>query len=101
MNAEAYIFGALDYDLNWPSPLSFMRRINSADGFEISYRIMTKYLMEAALYDPRFVGAKPSLLAAAAYYLSLKVCNSMPWVGTIQMLLIGVYSDELNTSKSD
>ncbi|KAI8909931.1 cyclin-like protein [Powellomyces hirtus] len=76
--AERYLLSKLNYDLAWPSPLTFMRRINEADGFDPRHRMLAKYLLELAQLDQRFVGCKPSILAAAAYLAACQILN-LPW----------------------
>ncbi|KAJ3157026.1 hypothetical protein HDU89_002436 [Geranomyces variabilis] len=73
--AERYLLAKLQYDLGWPGPLTFVRRINEGDGFDPRHRILAKYLLELAQLDERFVGIKPSVLAAAAYLAACKILN--------------------------
>ncbi|PIA13012.1 B-type cyclin [Coemansia reversa NRRL 1564] len=77
--AERYILRMLNFDLGWPGPLSFLRRISKADGYDMSTRTLAKYLIEVTLIDYRFIGVPCSKVAAAAHYLALRFLGKNPW----------------------
>ncbi|KAJ2777080.1 B-type cyclin [Coemansia javaensis] len=79
LRAERYVLELLNFDLGWPSPLSFLRRISKADSYDMATRTLAKYLMEVTLMDGRFVGVPCSKIAAAAHYLSLRLQDKGPW----------------------
>ncbi|KAJ2080354.1 B-type cyclin [Coemansia sp. RSA 988] len=79
LSAERYILRMLNFDLGWPGPLSFLRRISKADGYDMSTRTLAKYLIEVTLVDHRFIGVPSSKVAAVAHYLSLRFLNRGPW----------------------
>lgn len=70
LRAERYILSTLGFNLQYPSPMNFLRRISKADSYEITTRTLAKYLMELCLLDHRFIGVSPSLVSAAAMYQS-------------------------------
>lgn len=78
--AERYTLSALKYDLSYPNPMNFLRRISKADNYDIQTRTIGKYLMEISLLDHRFMAYPQSHIAAAAMYLSRLIFDSGPWV---------------------
>ncbi|KAJ3004973.1 hypothetical protein HKX48_000971 [Thoreauomyces humboldtii] len=72
---ERYIVTFLRYELTWPSPLTFVRRLNEADAFDPRHRMLASYLLELAQLDERLVGIKPSVLASAAYLAACQILN--------------------------
>lgn len=83
LNAERYVLTALDYDLSYPNPMNFLRRISKADNYDIQTRTLGKYLMEISLLDHRFMGILPSHVAAGAMYLARKVLERGEWDPTL------------------
>jgi G2/mitotic-specific cyclin 1/2 len=83
LSAERYVLSALNYDLSYPNPMNFLRRISKADNYDIQTRTMGKYLMEIALLDHRFMGYVPSKVAAASMYLARKILSKGPWDAVI------------------
>merc|ERR1711977_450132 len=55
LSAERYVLTALNYDLSYPNPMNFLRRISKADNYDIQTRTLGKYLMEISLLDHRFM----------------------------------------------
>jgi G2/mitotic-specific cyclin 2 len=78
--AERYTLTALKYDLSYPNPMNFLRRISKADNYDIHTRTIGKYLMEISLLDHRFMPYRQSHIAAAAMYLSRLILEKGPWV---------------------
>ncbi|KAJ7657739.1 g2/mitotic-specific cyclin cdc13 [Mycena polygramma] len=68
--AEQHMLRTLDWDLRYPSPLHFLRRISKADGYAPHARTLGKYLTEITLVEHRLLATPPSLLAAAAMWLA-------------------------------
>ncbi|KAJ2843371.1 B-type cyclin, partial [Coemansia brasiliensis] len=56
LRAERYILRMLNFDLGWPGPLSFLRRVSKADEYDVATRTLAKYLIEVTLIDERFIG---------------------------------------------
>jgi hypothetical protein len=80
LSAERYVLGALDYDLSYPNPMNFLRRISKADNYDIQTRTLGKYLLEISLLDHRFMQYLPSHVAAAAMFLARAILERGPWV---------------------
>src|ERR1700761_3322710 len=60
--AERYILKAIDWNLSYPNPLNFLRRISKADGYDVDRRTLGKYLIEIGTLEPKLVATLPSLL---------------------------------------
>lgn len=80
LSAERWVLASLDYDLSYPNPMNFLRRISKADNYDIHTRTLGKYLMEISLLDHRFMGYLPSHIAAASMYLARMVLERGEWV---------------------
>jgi G2/mitotic-specific cyclin 1/2 len=80
LGAERYILSALNYDLSYPNPMNFLRRISKAENYDVQTRTLGKYLMEISLVDHRFVGHLPSQVAAASMYLARMILEKGEWV---------------------
>ncbi|KAJ1985223.1 G2/mitotic-specific cyclin [Dimargaris verticillata] len=77
--AERYLLKVLKFDLSYPNPLNFLRRVSKADNYDIQTRTIAKYFMEISLVDHRFLPCPPSLLAAAGTYLARRMLDRGPW----------------------
>ncbi|KAJ9157772.1 G2/mitotic-specific cyclin-B [Pleurostoma richardsiae] len=83
LSAERFILSTLNYDLSYPNPMNFLRRISKADNYDIQSRTIGKYLMEISLLDHRFMAYRPSHVAAAAMYLARLILDRGEWDETI------------------
>ncbi|KAH6678395.1 putative G2/mitotic-specific cyclin-B [Halenospora varia] len=83
LSAERYVLTALNYDLSYPNPMNFLRRISKADNYDIQTRTLGKYLMEISLLDHRFMNYLPSHIAAASMYLARKILDRGEWDATL------------------
>lgn len=83
LKAERYVLAALNYDLSYPNPLNFLRRISKADNYDIQCRTLAKYLLEISLLDHRFMKYPPSHIAASSMYLARLILDRGPWVGGV------------------
>lgn len=79
LKAERYVLTTIDFKLCYPNPMNFLRRSSKADHFDIQARTVAKYLMEISLVDYKFLALPPSMIAAAALYLSRKMLNRSEW----------------------
>jgi len=83
LSAERFVLSALNYDLSYPNPMNFLRRISKADNYDIQTRTLGKYLLEIGCLDHRFLAHPPSQVAAAAMYLARLVLERGPWDATL------------------
>lgn len=80
LRAERFILATLEYNLSYPNPMNFLRRISKADQYDFQTRTFAKYLMEISLLDHRFLEYLPSHVSAAAMYLARMILQRGPWV---------------------
>ncbi len=80
LSAERYTLQTLKYDLSYPNPMNFLRRISKADNYDIQTRTIGKYLLEISLVDHRFMKYPQSQVAAGAMYVARLILESGPWV---------------------
>lgn len=85
LSAERFILGTLEYDLSYPNPMNFLRRISKADNYDIQSRTIGKYLMEISLLDHRFMAYRPSHVAAAAMFLARMILDRGEWVSLLSI----------------
>nr|POE49341.1 g2/mitotic-specific cyclin-b [Quercus suber] len=83
LTAERFVLQSLNYDLSYPNPMNFLRRISKADNYDIQTRTLGKYLLEIGCLDHRFLKHPPSLVAAAAMYLARLVLKRGEWDATL------------------
>lgn len=83
LSAERFVLSTLDYDLSYPNPMNFLRRVSKADNYDIQSRTIGKYLTEISLLDHRFMAYPPSHVAAAAMYLSRLMLDRGVWDETL------------------
>ena len=83
LKAERYILQVLEFNLQYPSPMSFLRRCSKAENYDHQTRTLAKYLMELSLVDHRFLAMPPSLVAASGLYLSRRMLRRGVWVTLI------------------
>lgn len=80
LKAERFMLNILNYDLGWPGPLSFLRRISKADDYDLETRTVAKYFLELTIMDERFVATPPSFSSAGAHCLALLMLRKGCWV---------------------
>ena len=80
MKAERFMLTMLQWELGWPGPMSFLRRISKADDYDHEVRTLSKYLIEVTIMDERFVGSPASFIAAGAHCLSRLLLRRGNWV---------------------
>ncbi|KAG9242819.1 cyclin-like protein [Calycina marina] len=70
LKAERFMLSMLQFELGWPGPMSFLRRISKADEYDLDTRTLAKYFLEVAIMDERFVSSPASYIAAGAHCLA-------------------------------
>ena len=84
VQAEKYMLTILNFDLNYPNPMNFLRRISKADDYDVQSRTLGKYLLEITIVDYKFIGMRPSLCCALAMYLARLILGKLPvWNGNL------------------
>lgn len=80
LKAERFMLSMLQFELGWPGPMSFLRRISKADDYDLETRTLAKYFLEITVMDERFVGCSPSFIAAGAHFLARSMLKKGEWV---------------------
>lgn len=81
LKAERFMLTMLQFELGWPGPMSFLRRISKADDYDLETRTLAKYFLELTIMDERFIGSPPSYAAAGAHCLARMMLKKGIWVG--------------------
>ncbi|CAJ2507676.1 Uu.00g088620.m01.CDS01 [Anthostomella pinea] len=79
LKAERFMLTMLNFELGWPGPMSFLRRISKADDYDLEARTVAKYFIEMTIMDERFVPSPPSYVAAGSHCLSRLVLGKGDW----------------------
>ncbi|KAK2774182.1 hypothetical protein FQN52_004412 [Onygenales sp. PD_12] len=79
LKAERFMLSMLQFELGWPGPMSFLRRISKADDYDLETRTLAKYFLEITIMDERFVGSPPSFTAAGAHCLARLMLQKGSW----------------------
>lgn len=95
LNAEKYILEVVEFDMSYPNPMNFIRRISKADDYDVNTRNIAKYFIEISVMDVELIGVKPSLSAAAAMYLSRRLFGKEEWSGNQIHYSGGISESEL------
>lgn len=80
LKAERFMLSMLKFELGWPGPMSFLRRVSKADDYDVETRTLAKYFLELTIMDERFVGCTPSYLAAGAHCFARFMLKKGEWV---------------------
>lgn len=80
LKAERFMLSMLQFELGWPGPYSFLRRISKADEYDLETRTLAKYFLEVAIMDERLVGSPASYIAAGSHCLSRFLLHKGDWV---------------------
>ncbi|KAJ5106684.1 hypothetical protein N7456_003359 [Penicillium angulare] len=79
LKAERFMLTILDFELGWPGPMSFLRRISKADDYDLETRTVAKYFIELTIMDERFVCTPPSFASAGAHCLARLMLGKGCW----------------------
>lgn len=88
LKAERFMLSMLQFELGWPGPMSFLRRVSKADDYDVETRTLAKYFLEITIMDERFVGCTPSYLAAGAHCLARFMLKKGDWVSLVPQDLL-------------
>ena len=84
IKAERFMLDILKWELEWPGPMSFLRRISKADDYDLETRTLAKYFLEVTLMEERFIGTPCSFAAAASQCLARLMLKKGPWVSSMK-----------------
>ena len=98
LKAERFMLAMLNFELGWPGPMSFLRRISKADDYDLETRTLAKYFLEVTIMDERFVSSPPSYLAAGAHCLARMMLKKGDWVSPLACMFLIQLAAALLTS---
>ncbi|TFK41671.1 cyclin-like protein, partial [Crucibulum laeve] len=79
LQAERYVLKTLDWNLNYPNPVHYLRRVSKADDYNVKVRTLAKYLLEIGCLEWRLIAAPPSLMAGASIWLARLALGLEQW----------------------
>ncbi|KAG6854408.1 hypothetical protein C0991_006950 [Blastosporella zonata] len=79
LQAERYVLNTLDWNLSYPNPVHYLRRVSKADEYNVKVRTLAKYLLEIGCLEWRLIAAPPSLIAAASIWLARLALDMEVW----------------------
>ncbi|CAA7268428.1 unnamed protein product [Cyclocybe aegerita] len=79
LQAERYVLKTLDWNLSYPNPVHYLRRVSKADDYNVKVRTLGKYLLEIGVLEWRLIAAPPSLMAAASIWLARVALGMEQW----------------------
>ncbi|ORX90513.1 hypothetical protein K493DRAFT_230414 [Basidiobolus meristosporus CBS 931.73] len=80
--AERFMVNMLNYELGFPGPLNFLRRIAKCDKYDPSVYSLGEYLTEVTIMYEYFISYPASLIAACCYYVAMKMLEKDEWTLT-------------------
>lgn len=72
-NAEMFMLTSLEFNIGWPNPMNFLRRISKADRYDLQTRSIAKFILEFIMCSHRFVDIKPSVTSAMAMFIAKRI----------------------------
>jgi hypothetical protein len=90
IKAERYMLNILKWELEFPGPMSFLRRISKADDYDLETRTLAKYFLEVALMEERFIGCPCSFSAAASHCMARLMLKKGHWVCSPHSLTVNL-----------
>ena len=67
--------------------MHYLRRISKADDYELKAQTISKYLLEVAALEWRFLATPPSLVAAASICLARLILGHDKWVSSPRYII--------------
>ncbi|CCE62944.1 hypothetical protein TPHA_0D03080 [Tetrapisispora phaffii CBS 4417] len=95
-SAEMFMLKSLEFNLGWPNPMNFIRRLSKADGYDFKTRNLAKMILEFAICSNIFINVKPSRISAISMYIARRITNrnQIYWDSTFEHYSGGI--DPLN-----
>lgn len=87
VKAERFILHTLDFELCYPNPVNFLRRICTEElKCDIHTHALAHYFMEVSCVDHVFISTRPSKIAAASLWLAKKMLAKGKWTARFSNL---------------
>jgi hypothetical protein len=75
--AELYVLGALNWNMGFPSPLHYLRRLSKADQYDVVLRNLCKYFVEVWCMDEAALSVPWSALVAGSVFVAKKLLHAV------------------------
>lgn len=75
--AEMYVLGALNWNIGFPSPLHYLRRLSKADNHDVVLRNLCKYFVEVWCMDEGALNVPWSALVAGSVFVAKKLLHAV------------------------
>ncbi|KAF5098041.1 hypothetical protein DV451_003553 [Geotrichum candidum] len=79
LGAEKFMLQILEFEMSYPNPLNFLRRISKADNYDVQSRSFGKYFLEIAIIDHHMISYPPSVHAAMSMYIARTILKRPEW----------------------
>jgi len=89
---ELKLLNTLSFNFSRPLPLHFLRRNSKAGDVDVLQHTVAKYLVEVSLLEYDLAHYPPSLMAAAALFLSLRILEPNATLATVWTATLQHYS---------
>jgi len=89
---ELKLLNTLSFNFSRPLPLHFLRRNSKAGDVDVLQHTVAKYLVEISLLEYDIAHCPPSLIAAAALFLSLRILEPSATLATVWTPTLQYYS---------
>jgi hypothetical protein len=89
---ELKILHAINFKINRPLPLHFLRRNSKAGDVDVLQHGLAKYFMELTLPEYEIAHQPPSLVAAACLFLSLRLLEPSATLASVWTPVLEAYS---------
>lgn len=89
---ELKLLNTLSFNFSRPLPLHFLRRNSKAGDVDVLQHTVAKYLVEISLLEYDIAHFPPSLMAAAALFLSLRILEPSATLATVWTPTLQYYS---------
>jgi len=89
---ELKLLNTLSFNFSRPLPLHFLRRNSKAGDVDVLQHTVAKYLVEISLLEYDIAHFPPSLVAAAALFLSLRILEPNATLATVWTATLQHYS---------
>jgi G2/mitotic-specific cyclin 1/2 len=74
------VLKTIDWNLSYPNPMHFLRRISKADDYDVKSRTMGKHSPEVGTLEWWLLATPPSLVAAVVTWLGRLILGTDKWV---------------------
>ncbi|AET39477.1 cyclin family protein Ecym_4430 [Eremothecium cymbalariae DBVPG len=85
--SECNILNSLEFNIGWPNPMNFLRRISKADNYNHNTRNFAKLFLEFGMCCSKFIHVVPSVMAAVSMHCAMRLTygdDKFEWDDTLE-----------------